>query len=484
MQGLMGAQANDSGWPTFSGKCVEYSRFRKEWWAYRQTYHGHVRDELVCRSLEERSLASNVRMLVNDIEDLREAWNTLDTCFDRPEKYISEALDPVVKFRSYKAFDNGAIREFYSLLRAAMMGARKAGLLSRLINDQMLPGILAKMPPPDLWQWAKEQPAWMREAIEEAFWNFVDQKWRDALNVAAAEPPSWSAGSGRGAPQEGGKKGGAAEATKLAKAAVHVTGVDGRQPPQGDGGRTCEFKDVMECQGTHPLWHCKVFGKLPAKEREKIIKDNRLCLFCLLHDKDKPCGAKQRLVACPVTNCKGRHIQKLHDFLKDGFREESQVHVVHGDDEWEESEEAWELGEEEMMIVGTVQQEDDCSWQDASKSWLEQNEKEEVRVYQITVGQNAGGALLEAGGGAVTHPPAREQKGAEAAEDGWGAPGPDDLLIEGEEGEYFLELLMRETSPEEANSASDGVSQPAGKKEDSKGKTTPTKSKGKKKGKT
>ncbi len=39
MQGLMGAQANDSRWPTFSGKYVEYPRFRKEWWAYRQTYH-------------------------------------------------------------------------------------------------------------------------------------------------------------------------------------------------------------------------------------------------------------------------------------------------------------------------------------------------------------------------------------------------------------------------------------------------------------
>jgi hypothetical protein len=44
----------------------------------------------------QRSLASNVRLLVNDIDNLREAWNTLDTCFDRPEKYISEALDPVV----------------------------------------------------------------------------------------------------------------------------------------------------------------------------------------------------------------------------------------------------------------------------------------------------------------------------------------------------------------------------------------------------
>jgi hypothetical protein len=36
----------------------------------------------------------------------------------------------------------------------------------------------------------------MREAMEEAFLNFVDQKWRDALNIAAAEPPAWGAGSG------------------------------------------------------------------------------------------------------------------------------------------------------------------------------------------------------------------------------------------------------------------------------------------------
>jgi hypothetical protein len=65
------------------------------------------------------------------------------------------------------------------------------------------------------------------------------------------------------------------------------------------------------------------------------------------------------------------------------FREENQVHVVHRDDGWEESEEAWELGEEEMMIVGTVQQEEDCSWQDACRSWMEQDEEVAAGVYQV-----------------------------------------------------------------------------------------------------
>jgi hypothetical protein len=272
-----------------------------------------------------------------------------------------------------------------------MMGARKAGLLGRLINDQTLPGILAKMPPTDWRQSAKERPAWMREAIEEAFWNFVDQKWGDALNVAAAEPLAWGAGGGGRAVSQDSAKKEAAKPGKAGAAAVHVTGIDGKRHCQGDSGRTCVFKDVMGCTAAHPPWLCKVFGRLPAGEREKLIMDNRLCPFCLLHDKDKLCGAKQRPVpvACTAPKCKRRHIQKLHDFLTDMFHEENQVHVVHGDDGWEESDEAWELGEEEMMIVGTVQQEDDCSLQDACNSWVEQDEEVAAGVYQVTMCQEA-----------------------------------------------------------------------------------------------
>ncbi len=46
--------------------------------------------------------------MVYEIEDLQEIWDTLDTCFDRLEKYIAEALDPIVKFK------NGTIREFFT----------------------------------------------------------------------------------------------------------------------------------------------------------------------------------------------------------------------------------------------------------------------------------------------------------------------------------------------------------------------------------
>ncbi len=439
MRGMMNAQANDNGWPTFSGKFKEYPRFRKEWWAYRQTYHGHVRDELVCRSLKEKSLASNVRLMVNDIDDLREVWDTLNTCYDRPDRYISEALDPVVKFRVYKPFDSGAIREFYSLLRAAMMGARKAGMLGRLINDQTLLGILARMPPMDWRQWARERPNWMREATEEAFWNFVDQKWRDALNVAAAEPPAWGTGSGgRVSFQDGGKKE-TAKPVKSGAEAVHVTEVEGRKPRQGDKGRACIFKGVMGCAGTHPPWFCRAFGKLPAREREKLIVDNKLCPFCLLHDRNEPCGAKQKPVSvvCTASGCRGRHAQKLHDLLKDVLREEGRVHVLQEDDEWEESEEAWELGEAEAMIVGAVRQEGEYSWQDACDAWAAQDGETEAGVHHV------GARGVETG-------QREEDKCEEASEASQGGEQSEaeDLLVEGEEREYILELLMREMPPD------------------------------------
>ncbi len=197
----------------------------------------------------------------------------------------------------------------------------------------------------------------------------------------------------------------------------------------------CVFKGVMGCTGTHPPWLCKAFGKLPAKEREKLIVDNKLCPFYLLHDKDKLCGAKQRTVsvACMASGCKGRHAQKLHDFLKDVFREEGRVHVLQEDDEWEESEEAWELGEAEAMIVGTVHQEVGCSWQDACNAWAAQNGEMEAGVHQVEVSGVEEGSVKK-----------DQCKKVDGADQGSEQPEMGGLLVEGEEREYILELLMRE----------------------------------------
>ncbi len=307
----------------------------------------------------------------------------------RPEKYIAEALEPVTMFKGYKAFDSSVVREFYSLLRSAMMGARKVGLLHRLINDQTLPSVLAKMPANDWRQWAKERPTWIRGAAEEAFWTFVDQKWRDARNVAAAEPIGWNNGSSRIGIHGADRRGAAEAARKPSHVAIHVAAVEEKPPQAGGGSKRCMFAGALGCPGQHAPWKCGAFGSIRAEERAKIIEDNRLCAFCLLHDRAVPCRTRENRSkqACGVPECEGRHVIWLHELLKDIYEEKSQVHLLQGEARWRTPEEAWmedEMEEEEeVMFVNTVQQEED-DWQEPDDSWLELDRKgsgEEAGVY-------------------------------------------------------------------------------------------------------
>jgi hypothetical protein len=106
------------------------------------------------------------------------------------------------------------------------------------------------------------------------------------------------------------------------------------------------------------------------------------------------------------------------------------------DDESEESEEAWELGEAEDMIVGAVRQEDEFSWQDACDAWAAQSEEMEAGVLQVEASEMEGGQLRK-----------DQCKKVDGADQGSGQPEMEGLLVEGEEREYILELLMREVPP-------------------------------------
>ncbi len=204
MHGFGHMQANDSGWPTFDRRYASYPQFKKEWKAYRETYHSAMNDDLSAKALRDKCIQGDALRMVSHLDDLREIWETLDTCYERPEKYMEEVLRPIVEFRRYKITDSAAVREFYSLLRAAIKGAKGIGRLGLLINDQTVPKIMSKMPYTDWKEWATKRPDWMQEDLASAFEKFVERKWQDALNVAAAEPSSWGVekekvSSGRGA---------------------------------------------------------------------------------------------------------------------------------------------------------------------------------------------------------------------------------------------------------------------------------------------
>jgi hypothetical protein len=53
MHGWGQLRANDSGWLTFDSRYASYLRFKREWRAYRETYHSAVNNDLASKALRQ-----------------------------------------------------------------------------------------------------------------------------------------------------------------------------------------------------------------------------------------------------------------------------------------------------------------------------------------------------------------------------------------------------------------------------------------------
>jgi hypothetical protein len=73
-------------------------------------------DDLAAKTLREKCVKGNAWNMVGHLEDLKEILDTLDTCYERPKKYMDEALKPILEFRKYKVYDKNTVREFYLIL--------------------------------------------------------------------------------------------------------------------------------------------------------------------------------------------------------------------------------------------------------------------------------------------------------------------------------------------------------------------------------
>jgi hypothetical protein len=61
LKGWRQVGANNVGWPTVNGKFMSNLRYRKEWWAYQQTFHSIAEDDLATQNLREKYLNDEVK---------------------------------------------------------------------------------------------------------------------------------------------------------------------------------------------------------------------------------------------------------------------------------------------------------------------------------------------------------------------------------------------------------------------------------------
>jgi hypothetical protein len=183
---------------------------------------------------------------------------------------------------------------------------------------------MSKMPYTDWKEWATKRPDWMQEDLASAFEKFIERKWQDALNIAAAEPSPWGTekekiSSGRGAQDK---------ATYTNRGAPKVTGavnvieqetIPRSHSPSWDVslGRKCRERYLIGCDGDHVLLQYSKLLGMEMGERKEILKKSGLCLFCLKHAVEVECYAQGSFSKprCTQAGSDGEHTPGVHKLL-------------------------------------------------------------------------------------------------------------------------------------------------------------------------
>ncbi len=415
----------------FERRYASYPRFRKEWRAYRETYHSAVNNDLATRALRDKCLKGDALQMVSHLDDLREMWETLDTCYERPEKYMEEVLQLIVDFRRYKVTDSAAVREFYSLLRAAVKGAKGIGRLGLLINDQTIPRIMSKMPYANWKEWATKRPDWMQQDVATTFERFVERKWQDALNVAAAEPVSWSMGREKFSPNGGTLDRTAPTSKGMLKVTGAVNVVEQRAPSRSHSpswdvsfGRKCRARNLIGCNGDHVLLQCDKLLSMELGKRKEVLEKSGLCLFCLKHAAELECYGRGGLSKprCTQAGCDGEHTPGVHKLMGE---ESASVNLIAEDEsDWEEDKDKeWWVG---TVGVMEVREEKEEALEEVDKS---EPEEETQFITSSCTRKDDSGLEDEFECPLDTHSP------EELEEDRWWSPEPPQPSSEEDEGE-------------------------------------------------
>jgi hypothetical protein len=312
------------------------------------------------------------------------------------------------------------------------MGAKGIGRLGLLINDQTVPKIMSKMPYTDWKEWATKRPEWMQEDLGSAFKGFVERKWQDALNIAAAEPLSWGVekekiNPSRGAPKVsgGGERGRAGDPPPPRSLS-----------PSWDVSlrRKCRARYLVGCDGDHVLLQCTKLLGLNLTKRKEVLKRSGLCLYCLKHAAEVECYGQGSFSKpkCMQTGCNGEHTVSMHRLL--GEENASVNLVAEGEHESEEDEEWW-VGM--VRIEGEEEEEEEEALEEIDES---EPEREIQHGTSVLMRKDDSGLEDKFEYFWEAHIPSDPD---EREEDRWWSPGPPEPGSEEDEEEvrYLTEVL-------------------------------------------
>ncbi len=191
----------------------------------------------------------------------------------------------------------------------------------------------------------------MQQDVATAFEGFVERKWQDALNVAAAEPTSWRGDGERANPGVRPPDRTITSGKGVLKITGAVNVVGQEAPPRSHSpswdvsfGRKCRARNLIGCDGDHVMLQCEKLMSLGLSERKEVVEKSGLCTFCLKHAAELDCYGRGGMSKprCTLPGCDGEHTPSVHKLMGE---ENAGVNLVAEDeDEDEEEDEGWWVG--------------------------------------------------------------------------------------------------------------------------------------------
>ena len=289
------------GLPKFSGSSRGYARFKGD---FEKIVSKNYSDVLYrTYVLKNNCLVGEAKTLVENLEDLDEIWNRLDSKYGNDREIINMVLNDVKKLDLSKGDWDASLIKLVNVLEKGTQDLAAINSREEIANNYTVTLIQEKLPERILRKWidldVSSSSASSKNSFEELL-EFLKTERKKAERVLQVK--------------ETNKEKNKENNKKRDKKDDDKPQANGYSNYAGGGGNGCKKCCLVHPNADHHTRLCKQFRKKSPEERGALVKAANGCKFCLGKSHGgNPCPFEDKWDKCGLNGCQVYHSRLLHD---------------------------------------------------------------------------------------------------------------------------------------------------------------------------
>ena len=293
--------------PTFSGDNRSYARFKKDFADI--VAPSYPNEKQLIFTLKDTCLKGESKKLVENIVDIEDIWDRLDTKYGDTIEIVNLVIQDVQKFQLPRQDPEIGFINLVDTLERGLQDLSTIEARTEIANAYTVQLLEGKLPKRVLAKWLdkvcdQDDPSAISETVGtattrteinkksrfEQLFEFLKQERKQTermIQLREKKPPR--------------------EEKKLPH--HNVNAVQGNQQHRRNFNNRC----IIHTNSSHLTRRCNVFLAMTAPERGKIVKDTGACKLCLsLSHPNAPCPFAEKWGPCNLQGCTEHHSRLVH----------------------------------------------------------------------------------------------------------------------------------------------------------------------------